>query len=180
LLPLIGNISIFVISCLRLLKIRINETLTRTIKVSCFPPGGTTCPVKREVVTLFAPPRRDFVAEFIPQSGAPQLLPLPSRQICNGRCTRTPDVCFAKSGQAHDAHLRLGQGRHSHLHVIKIQYILTVFWLRSTLHRDTRITHKVCTMTAKSAPPSSLRFVGARHTLLAPHDVRSAQSGSAT
>jgi len=41
-------------------------------------------------VTLFAPPRRDFVVEFIPQSGAPQLLLMHSRQICNDYCTRTP------------------------------------------------------------------------------------------
>jgi hypothetical protein len=38
---------------------------------------------------VFAPLKRDFVAEFIPQSGAPQLLLLHLRQICNGCCTRT-------------------------------------------------------------------------------------------
>jgi hypothetical protein len=40
-------------------------------------------------VTVFAPLKRDFVAEFIPQSGAPQLLLLHLRQIRNGSCTRT-------------------------------------------------------------------------------------------
>jgi hypothetical protein len=41
---------------------------------------------------------------------------------------------------------------------------LTNFWLRSTLYRDTRIAHKTCTCTAKSAPPS--RSASSGHSML--------------
>ena len=51
------------LSGIKLYKIRIMNKvrcITRIIWVSCFPLRGTTCPVQREVVILFAPPRRDL------------------------------------------------------------------------------------------------------------------------
>jgi len=34
-------------------------------------------------------------------------------------------------------------------------------WLRYSLYRDTALTYKTCTLKAKSAPPLSLRYIGA-------------------
>jgi hypothetical protein len=70
--------------------------------------------------------------------------------------------------------------RHAHLPAIKILYPRRSPTARSGQSLTLASLRSGQARTAKSAPPSSLRFVGARHTLLAPHDVRSAQSGSAT
>ena len=67
--------------------------IIQTIWVSCFPLFEKKA---GQVVTLFAPPRRDFVAEFIPQRGAPQLLLLlPGQFLLTAASPLQVTACFA-------------------------------------------------------------------------------------
>jgi hypothetical protein len=113
--------------------------------------------VSGQVVMLFAPPGRDFVAKLL--------------NFCS--CSQDKFVMVAAPG-------------HAHLPARKIRYTLTVFWLRSALYRYTApvsgtnfvtgakfaasinfvprhcasALNQICNRTSKSAPPRSLRYCG--------------------
>jgi hypothetical protein len=92
------------------------------------------------LVTLFAPPGRDFVATLL--------------NFCS--CTQDKFVMVIAPG--HPTSLRY-VGQSAHLHAIKIQYTLTVFWLRSTLYRDTAPVFIYQISGTKTTSRSPIKFV---------------------
>jgi hypothetical protein len=88
-----------------------------------------------------------------------------SSQFLLSSCTHDKFVMAVTPG--HPPSLRFG-GQSAHLHVIKILFTLTVFWLRSTLYRDTRNAQYNLYLDGKNCavpslhPRCSLRSRGAR------------------
>jgi hypothetical protein len=114
---------------------------------------------------VFAPPWRDFVAEFIPQSGAPQLLFLHPRQISNGLyrdsasvlnktlCTVTCNLLPIKFVPPSLA--ALARGRRSTA-VNKITIPGLILNSLATLYRDTHIIRKALYLDCKNTRHASL------------------------
>ena len=104
-----------------------------------------------------------------------------SRQITADRCTRTRRHCSQVNFMYHDrflAPIKLVP-RHCASAPTIIRYRDSLR-LRQTCTATLVMLNKTCTRTAKSAPYPPLDSVALAKAFLAPHDVRSAQSGSST